>query len=101
MKCCGPDSKKRQGKLYLCFAAAGIAQTLTAKTSASPTDTRPGSLAATGLFILVLEAKNYERCFLHAGNGEFSTQNEVRLSMRVTVCINFFDYFPLHRAQFQ
>ena len=63
MKFCGPDGKKRQGQLYLCFAAVGKAQTLTADTSAPPTDTRPGSLAATGLLSLVLGAENFERYF--------------------------------------
>jgi hypothetical protein len=32
---------------------------------------------------------------------EFSTQSEVQLSMRVTMYIYFFDYYLLHRAQFQ
>jgi len=36
-----PDSKRGQGQLYLCFAAVGKVQTLTAETSPSPTDTRP------------------------------------------------------------
>jgi hypothetical protein len=37
------------------------AQNLTAETSASPTDTRPGTLSATGLFNLVLVAEKFDR----------------------------------------
>jgi len=60
VKFCGPDSKRRQGQLYLWFAAAGKAQTPTAWTSASPTDTKAGSLPATGLFSLELEGETFE-----------------------------------------
>jgi hypothetical protein len=38
---------------------------------------------------------------LHAGNVEFSTSSEVRMSMRVTKCINLLDYFPIYHEQFQ
>jgi len=62
VKFCGPDSRKREAQLYLWFAAVGNAQTVTAGTSASPTDNRPGSLPATGLFSLVLEVENFDRC---------------------------------------
>jgi len=67
VKFCGPESKKSQGMLYLCFAAMGKAQTLTAETSVSPTDTRPESLPATGMFSLVLEAKSFDRCLSSCG----------------------------------
>jgi len=94
---CGPDSKRGQGQLYLWFDAVGKAQTLTTRLS---NGYQAISLPATGLFILVLEAGNFNRC-LHAGNVEFSTQSEVSMSMRVTICIYLFGYFPMHHAQFQ
>jgi len=62
VKFCGPDSKTRHLQLYVWFAAVGKAQILTADTSAPPTDNRPGSLPATGLFSLVLEVENFDRC---------------------------------------
>jgi len=49
------------------FAALGKAQTLTGETSACPTDSRPGSLLATGLFSLVLVAENVDRCLSEWG----------------------------------
>jgi hypothetical protein len=62
VKFCGLDGKKRKGKIYLWFGAVGKTQTLTAETSASPPDTRPGSQTATGLFSLLLEAEIFQRC---------------------------------------
>jgi hypothetical protein len=62
VKFCGPDRKRGQGQLYLYFAAVGKAQTPTSGTSASQTDSRPGCLAATGLFNLELDGKNFDRC---------------------------------------
>jgi hypothetical protein len=49
------------------FAAVGKAQTLIAETSASPKNTRPGSLPATGLYSLVLEAEILDRCLFACG----------------------------------
>jgi hypothetical protein len=90
-----------QGQLYLRFASVGKAQTPTAGTSVSQTDSRPGSLHATGLLNLALDGRNFADVCLHAGNVEFSTPCEVRMSMRVTKCINLFDYFPIHQEQLQ
>jgi len=67
VKFCRPDSKTRHLQLYVWFAAVGKAQTLTAQTSAPPTDPRPGSLPATDLFSLVLEAENFDRCLSACG----------------------------------
>jgi hypothetical protein len=67
MKFCGPNSKKRQGQQYLWFAAVGKAQSLIAETYASPAYTRPGSLPASGLCRLVLEAENLDRCVSACG----------------------------------
>jgi hypothetical protein len=67
VKFCGPNSKKRQVQQYLWFAAVGKAQTLITETSAVPTDTTPGSLPATGLFSLLLEAENLDRCLSACG----------------------------------
>jgi hypothetical protein len=58
---------KRQGQLYLWFAAVDKAQTLIAETSDSPAYTRPGSLPASGLCSLVLEAENLDRCLSACG----------------------------------
>ena len=69
MKFCGPGSRKRQGQLYLWFAAVSKAQTLTAETSASPTYNRARSLPATGLFSLVLEAETFDRYLSACGKG--------------------------------
>jgi hypothetical protein len=43
------------------------AQNLAAETSASPTDTRPGTLPVTGLFSLVLVAENFDRYLSKCG----------------------------------
>jgi len=89
----GPDSRKRQGQLYLWFAAVSKAQTLTAGTSASPNDTRPGSLPTTGLLNLKLEAESFDRYLSACGKVEFSTQSELRLIMHVKCIYRFFRLF--------
>jgi hypothetical protein len=61
----------------------------------------PGSLQATGLFILELGGKISTDVCLHSANVELGTPSEVRLSMRVTKCINLFDNFPVHLEQIQ
>jgi hypothetical protein len=52
VKVYGADGKRRQGQLYLRFVVVGEAQTLTAESSASPTDIKPRSLPTTGLSAL-------------------------------------------------
>jgi hypothetical protein len=38
---------------------------------------------------------------LHAGNVDFSTPSEVRMSMCLTECINLLDYFLILQEQIQ
>jgi hypothetical protein len=64
VKFCVPDSRKREGQLYLRFAAVCKCLTVTAVTSACPTDTRPGRLPATGLFSLALGAEKFRQMFV-------------------------------------
>jgi len=64
---CGPHSKTRQGQLYIWFAAVEKAQTLTAEISASPMNMKLGSLQATELYSLVLEAEIFDRCLSSCG----------------------------------
>jgi len=101
VKFCGPGSRKRQGQLYLWFAAVSKAQTLTAETSASPTNNRAGSLPATGRFNIELEAKIFDRYLSACGKGGIQyTERGVIANVCNYMC-NFFHYFPLHREQFQ
>jgi len=86
----GPDSRKRQGQLYLRFAAVGKSQTLTAKFSASPMDTRPGSLLATGQFSLVLEAETFDR-YLSACGIQYTERGAIDYVCNYTC--NFFRLF--------
>jgi hypothetical protein len=101
VKFCGPDSKKRQGQLYLIFAALGKAQTLTGETSACPTDTRPGSLYTTGLFSLVLEAENFDRCLSECGERGIQYTERGAIEHACNYIVIFFDYFPIYCAQFK
>jgi hypothetical protein len=101
VKSCGTVSKKRQGQLYLWFAAVGKAQTLIAETSTSPKDTRPGGLPASGLFSLLLEAENLDRCLSACGERGIQYTERGAIECACNCMYNFFDYFPIYCAQFQ
>jgi hypothetical protein len=38
---------------------------------------------------------------LQLGNEDFSTQIEVGMRMSVSICVNLFEYIPIHHVRFQ
>jgi hypothetical protein len=64
---CGFDSKRGQGQPYLCFAAVGKAETLTAETSPLSNGYQATSLPATGLFNRVLDKENLDESLSACG----------------------------------
>jgi hypothetical protein len=97
----GPDSKRGQGQLYLWFAAVGKAQTLTAETSPLSNGYQAISLPATGLFNRVLDKENLDENFSACGKRgiQYTDPGAIMYACNY-MYIYFFDYFPIHRAQF-
>ena len=91
MTFCGPESKKRQGQLYK-YADVGKAQNLTAETSVSPAYSRLRSQPASGVFNLVLEVENFDKCL--SACGKRGIQYIERGAIE-NACNYFYKYFRL------
>ena len=86
---CVPGSKRGR-QLYLCFAAVGKVQTLTAETSPFSNGYQAINLPVTGLFKRVLDKENLDENLFACGKRGIQYKSQVRLSMRASTCIYIF-----------